>query len=136
VPYRQAAFESLQGSVVRAQWLMSHSDAKAFAAKEHAGLEIALSSSPLMPDTTFVGVTRAGVSKGTALASIAKQYALDSRELMYVGDSDNDLEALRIAGCPVAMQNASFAVLQVAKHVVPHVDEGGLAVALELALSH
>jgi Cof subfamily protein (haloacid dehalogenase superfamily) len=134
VAYRQAAFDSLHGAAVRAQWLMAHADAQKFAECEHAGLEVALSSSPLMPDTTFVGVTRAGVSKGTAMASIAEQYEIDLRDVMYVGDSDNDLEAMRKAGCPVAMQNASPAVLQAAKHVVPHVDEGGLAEALALAL--
>jgi Cof subfamily protein (haloacid dehalogenase superfamily) len=134
VPYQRRAFESLQGEVVRAQWLMSHADAQAFVSKSAAGLEIALSSSPLMADTTFVGVTRAGVSKGSAIAQLAQDYGIEMSDVMYVGDSDNDLCALEQVGCPVAMQNGSPAVLKAAKHVVPHVDEGGVADAMELAL--
>ncbi|HEU4601669.1 MAG TPA: HAD hydrolase family protein, partial [Steroidobacteraceae bacterium] len=60
VPYECRQFESIRGQVVRAQWLMPHADADEFATAVHADLEIALSSSPLMPDTTFVGITRAG----------------------------------------------------------------------------
>lgn len=134
VPYRRRAFESLNGEVVRVQWLMSHADAKAFAASAHEGVEIALSSSPLMEETTFVGITREGVSKGSAIVELANQYEFEMRDVMYVGDSDNDLCALLKVGHPIAMQNASPAVLQAAKQIVPHVDEGGLAQALELAL--
>jgi Cof subfamily protein (haloacid dehalogenase superfamily) len=134
VPYRRRAFDSLTGEVVRAQWLMSHTDAQAFESSTHDGLEIALSSSPLMADTTFVGVTRAGVNKGSAIVELAREYGLDMRDVMYVGDSENDLCALQKVGYPVAMQNASRAVLKAAKDVVPHVDEGGVANAMELAL--
>jgi hydroxymethylpyrimidine pyrophosphatase-like HAD family hydrolase len=56
-------------------------------------------------------------------------------DVMYVGDADNDLSALRRVGHPVAMANASPSVLGVAKHVVGHVDAGGLAQALHLAIS-
>jgi Cof subfamily protein (haloacid dehalogenase superfamily) len=134
VPYRRRAFESLTGEIVRAQWLMSHTDAQAFESSAHDGLEIALSSSPLMADTTFVGITRAGISKGSAIAELAKEYGIEMRDVMYIGDSDNDLCALQKVGHPVAMQNGSPAVLKAAKDVVPHVDEGGVADAMELAL--
>jgi HAD superfamily hydrolase (TIGR01484 family) len=134
VPYRQTSFDSLHGNVVRAQWLLSHADAQAFASAERLGVEIALSSSPLMPDTTFVGITRAGISKGSAIVMLAREYGIEMQDVMYVGDSDNDLCALQKVGHPVAMQNASPGVLRAAKHVVPHVDEGGVANALELAL--
>ena len=134
VPYRRKTFESLSGEVVRAQWLMSHTGAQAFETSAHDGLEIALSSSPLMADTTFVGITRAGISKGSAIAELAKEYEIEMRDVMYVGDSDNDLCALEKVGCPVAMENGSPAVLKAAQHVVPHVDQGGVADAMELAL--
>ena len=134
VPYRCRSFDSLNGQVVRAQWLMSHADAKTFSESTHEDVEIALSSSPLMEATTFVGVTRSGVSKGSAIVDLAQQYGFEMRDVMYVGDSDNDLCALIQVGHPIAMRNASPAVLKAAKQVVPHVDEGGVAQALELAL--
>jgi hydroxymethylpyrimidine pyrophosphatase-like HAD family hydrolase len=97
-------------------------------------VEVAVSTSPLLPDARFVGLTHKGVSKGSALRTIASKYGIDLQDVMYVGDADNDLPALRVAGHPVAMGNGSVAVRAIARHIVGHVDEGGLAEAIELAL--
>jgi Cof subfamily protein (haloacid dehalogenase superfamily) len=133
VPFEPRSFDSLDG-IVRAQWLASTEDAAALIAAAPGGLEIAQSSSPLMPATQFVGLTRAGVSKGTAVRSVAERLGIAIRDAMYVGDAGNDLAALRIVGWPVAMANADPAVLAAAKHVAGHVDAGGLADAFEIAL--
>jgi hypothetical protein len=53
-----------------------------------------------------------------------------------VGDSGNDLAALRIVGHPVAMGNADDAVRRIARQVVGDVEEGGLADALRWATSN
>jgi hydroxymethylpyrimidine pyrophosphatase-like HAD family hydrolase len=66
---------------------------------------------------------------------IAAAYHIDLSEVMYVGDSGDDLSALRIVGYPIAMGNADQAVLATAMRTVGHVDEGSLAEALELALA-
>ena len=133
VTFAPQPFESLDQRVVRAQWLLHGEQATRFATTAPAGLEVAQSSSPLMPDTQFVGLTRAGVTKGTALRTLADSYGILLDEVMYVGDSGNDLSALRIVGHPVAMGNADPAVRHAATHTVGHVDAGGLAEALELA---
>jgi hydroxymethylpyrimidine pyrophosphatase-like HAD family hydrolase len=88
-----------------------------------------------MPDTQFVGLTRAGVTKGSAIRSVAEGYGLALQEVMYVGDAGNDLSALRIVGHPIAMGNADPAVLEAAGYAVGHVNEGGLAQALEIAIN-
>jgi hydroxymethylpyrimidine pyrophosphatase-like HAD family hydrolase len=95
---------------------------------------MAQSTSPLMPDTWFVGLTNQGVSKGSALRSVAEEYDIAMDDVMYVGDAGNDLSALAIAGHPVAMGNAAPAVLQAAKLTVGHVDDGGVAQALAIAI--
>jgi Cof subfamily protein (haloacid dehalogenase superfamily) len=135
VPFQPRPLESLEGTIVRAQWLLSPAATKEMMAAAHPGLEIAQSTSPLMPDTRFVGLTREGVDKGTAIRTVAAEYGIDLQDIMYVGDAGNDLPALRIVGHPIAMGNADPAVLKVAKQAVGHVDMGGLAQALELALA-
>lgn len=135
VPFASRAFESLQGAVVRAQWLLSATKAKVMLQASYQDLEIAQSTSPLMPETQFVGLTRAGITKGTALQSIASEYGIDLKEVMYIGDSGNDLSALRIVGCPIAMANAEPAVIAAAVRTVAHVDKGGVAQALEFAIT-
>lgn len=136
VPFEPHAFESFHEPIVRAQWLLSLERARVFAGKPHRSVEIAQSSSPLMPDTVFVGLTREGVSKGSALRTVAAEYGIDLRDVMYVGDAPNDLPALRVVGQPIAMGNADPAVIHVAKRIVGHVNDGGLADALLLAVAN
>jgi len=135
VPFEARPFESLGAPVVRAQWLFTPDRARNYMAAPHPGLEVAQSTSPLMPGAQFVGLTNEGVTKGSALRKVAEQYDVALREVMYVGDSGNDLSALRIVGHPVAMGNAQLEVLEVAAHTVGHVNDGGLAQALEIAIA-
>ena len=135
IPFRPRPFEALHADVVRAQWVVSSGAAPHFMHTAPAGLEVAESTSPIMPDARFIGLTRAGVSKGSAMRSIAQEYHIALDEVMYVGDAGNDLSALRVVGFPVAMANADAAVLAVAKHVAGDVERGGLAAAFELAIA-
>ena len=135
VPFEPRPLKSLTEPIVRAQWLLSVARAAQFTASPHPGLEVAQSSSPLMPDTQFVGLTHAGVTKGSAMRGIAEELGVSMQHVMYVGDAGNDLSALRVVGFPIAMGNADPAVKAAAKHTVDHVDHGGLAQALELAIA-
>lgn len=134
VPFRPRALRSLEGPVVRAQWLLPHAEAGAVLAEPHPELSLALSHSPVMPDTSFVNVTPRGVDKASAIRVLAGQYGVPLERVMMVGDGFNDLPALRVVGHPVAMGNAEPEVRAGARHVVGHVDGGGLAEALELAV--
>jgi len=135
VPFAPRPLDSLSQPVVRAQWLLNAKRAAEFTAAPHPGLEIAQSSSPVMPDTQFVGLTHEGVNKGSALRSVADEYGIPLQSVMYVGDAGNDLSALRIVGHPIAMGNAEARVRAAARQTVDHVDRGGLAQAIEIAIS-
>lgn len=135
VAFEPRPFESLRLPVVRAQWLVSPTDAAQVMAEAPAGVEVARSTSPLMPDTHFIGLTPEGVNKGSAMQSVAAEYGIALNDVMYVGDADNDLSALQVVGHPIAMANASAAVLKTAERSVGHVDAGGLAEALDLAIT-
>jgi len=135
VPFEPRPFESLRGAAVRAQWVVSPMNSARTIAEAPPGVEVAESTSPLMPDARFIGMTRAGVSKGSALRSIVADYGMSLDEVMYVGDAGNDMSALQIVGYPVAMANADPAVLAIARYVAGHADRAGLVDALELALS-
>ena len=134
IPFEPRAFESLHGAAVRAQWLVAPADSARAIADAPARVEVAESTSPLMPDTRFIGLTRAGVSKGSSLRTIVAEYGISLDQVMYVGDAGNDLSALRIVGYPVAMANADPAVLGIARYTAGHVEKAGLVDALELAI--
>jgi Cof subfamily protein (haloacid dehalogenase superfamily) len=134
VKFEPRPFESLEGQAVRAQWLLTSAEARHMMSSTHPGLEAAQSTSPLMPDTQFVGFTHEGVSKASAMRTIAAAYSVALENVMYIGDSGNDLPALRIVGHPIAMANAAPAVIEVAGRVVASDDEGGVADALQIAI--
>jgi Cof subfamily protein (haloacid dehalogenase superfamily) len=134
VPFRPRPFESLEGSVVRAQWVLSPEDAVATMRGIYERLEVSESTSPVIPEVRFIGFTHAGVNKGSAMQTIAAALGVDLQDVMYVGDSGNDLAPLRIIGHPVAMGNADAAVRSIARRIVGDVDAGGLADALSAAM--
>jgi Cof subfamily protein (haloacid dehalogenase superfamily) len=131
VPFRARDLLSLEGGVV--QWLLSHAEEPAVLAEPHEGLALAPSTSPVMPDTAFISITRPGPSKATAVRAVAEEYGVPLERVMMVGDGLNDLEVMGTVGIPVAMGNAEPEILALARHHVSHVDRGGLIEALELA---
>jgi Cof subfamily protein (haloacid dehalogenase superfamily) len=135
VDFKHRKFESLQGAPVRAQWLLTSTQAKEIMARPHPGLEVAESTSPLMPDTRFVGFTHEGVSKASALLVVSSAYGISISDVMYIGDSGNDLSALRVVGHPIAMGNSDPAVIAVAERTVATADNAGVAEALHLAIA-
>lgn len=135
VPFAARAFESLRGAAVRAQWLLSQTEAEQAIAERRPELEASRSTSPMMPDTHFVSLTRAGINKASAVRTVADEYDIPLEDVMFVGDARNDLSAMRVVGHPVAMGNAHPEVHAVARRSVGDVDEGGLVEALELAMA-
>lgn len=135
VPYERRAFASLMRPVVRAQWLLAHDEVDDVLAEPHAALELSPSTSPVMPDTTFVNMTRKGIDKASAVRALAGAYGVRLDEVMLVGDGENDVKAMGTVGFPVAMANADAGVRRIARHSVGHVDDAGLAEALDLAIA-
>jgi Cof subfamily protein (haloacid dehalogenase superfamily) len=78
----------------------------------------------------YLEVTRAGVDKAGALATLAGRLRVPLAETAAVGDGQNDLGLLGAVGLPVAMGNATPALKQVATWVVASNDEDGAAAAL------
>lgn len=127
-------FESLEGPIVRAQWLLPHAMAEAALAEPHAGLEVSPSLAPSMPDTTFISLTRRGVNKGQAVGTIAGAYGIPLSEVMYVGDGFNDAPAMQIVGWPVAVDHAEPEARALARSFVAPPEAGGVAEALDMAV--
>lgn len=133
IPFAPASLDERPSPVVRAQWLCAHAEAGEALAERWEGLTLAASTSPVMPDTTFVNATATGVDKGAAVRAVAEAHGIPLERVMMVGDGHNDLPALHAVGFPVAMGNAEPDVQAVARAVVGPVDEDGLIEAFALA---
>ena len=134
VPFTPRPFSSLGGPIVRAQWLVDRADEEETVADDTGDLERTSSTSPVMPETSFINMTARGVDKGRAVRVVAEAYDIPLADVMFVGDGNNDVPALRVVGFPVAMANAEPEVRAAARVVVGHVDDAGLTAAFALAL--
>ena len=75
--------------------------------------------------------TAAEVDKGQGLLHLLEHLGIDPARVMAVGDNDNDIPMLEVAGFAVAMGQASPKVKAVADWVAPPIEEDGAAVALQ-----
>ena len=78
----------------------------------------------------LVEMSARGVTKASALASLAADLGVGADEVIAFGDMPNDLPLLEWAGTSYAMANAHPTVLALADHVAPRNDEDGVAEVL------
>ena len=125
---------SLEGDIARVQFVVPL-EVVPWVRTEMArtGVTVVPATSPVMPGTSFVSCTTAGVTKGTAISSITDELGTTVDRAMMVGDGLNDLDAVETVGHGVAMGNAVDELKQAARHVVAHVDDDGLVEALALS---
>ena len=79
----------------------------------------------------LIEVSLAGISKGTVIDGLAKEWGISPDHAIAFGDQPNDLDMLRWAGWGVAMENADPAVRAEADEIAPHHDADGVAQVLE-----
>jgi Cof subfamily protein (haloacid dehalogenase superfamily) len=106
------------------------SRAKAFSSKFKDELYFSWARTPAYPQTNFINITSAGVSKGKALEALTAYLGLKLDEVMAVGDGHNDISLLSTAGFSIAMQNAPDELKVVADHITANVEESGVAEAI------
>ncbi len=80
---------------------------------------------------TFCEIISKDASKGDAVLFLAKMWGIAPDEIMAVGDQDNDIELLKVAGVKVAMGNGTEGLKALADYVVPSVEDDGLVFAIE-----
>ena len=82
-------------------------------------------------DLSILDVTAAGVSKGSALAELARERGLAPEAVMAIGDNLNDRPMLEVAGVRVVMGNASPELKAFGWTETGTNDEAGVAQAIE-----
>lgn len=75
----------------------------------------------------FLEFFNSDASKGKALAEIGKVYGINTSEMIAVGDGENDISMIDLAGLGVAMANASDEVKQHADFITLSNEDDGIA---------
>jgi Cof subfamily protein (haloacid dehalogenase superfamily) len=81
--------------------------------------------------TTYLEVTRQGVNKANALATLGQRLGIALTEMAALGDQENDIGMLQVVGVGIAMGNGIPAVQLAADWVTETNDRDGVAVAIE-----
>jgi len=63
--------------------------------------------------------------KGIAIKFLAEKWGIKTEEILAIGDQDNDIEMLKVAGTGVAMGNGSKNIKKIADHICPPIEELG-----------
>jgi hypothetical protein len=83
------------------------------------------------PYPTLIEMTHRYASKGRALGWLANHLKIPRRQVMAIGDGDNDMDMIQWAGMGVAMGNAPASVRAVSDYVADSVEVDGLAKVIE-----
>ena len=84
----------------------------------------------ILMDGEDLEITRAGISKASAIAELSRQLHMTMENVVAFGDSGNDAEMLRAAGYAVVMANGEDCVKPMADYLAPDVSEDGAATAI------
>lgn len=68
-----------------------------------------------------------GVSKGSAVKKLAKYLNIDRKDIICIGDNENDIEMIKYAGLGVAMGNAVDSLKEVADYITDTNINSGVA---------
>ncbi len=80
---------------------------------------------------TYLEIISRGVDKATALLALGEQLGIAPSEMIAIGDMDNDVAMLQMAGLGIAMGNAPVNVQAEADWVTDTNNRDGVAVAIE-----
>lgn len=81
--------------------------------------------------TNMLEVLPAGASKGAGLKRLLDDLNMNPQDVLAIGDGENDIEMIQLAGIGVAVANAMPKLKAVADYIVASNDEDGLVEAIE-----
>ena len=79
----------------------------------------------------YYDVMQADVDKTKGMERLMKLTGWKPEELVFVGDNDNDVAMMGLAGCSYCMGSGSEKAKAAAKHIAPGVQEEGVRQVLE-----
>jgi Cof subfamily protein (haloacid dehalogenase superfamily) len=82
-----------------------------------------------LPD--MLEIVPPGGSKGAALKTLLKDLGIPAENMLAIGDGENDIEMIQLAGIGVAMGNALPKIKSAADHVTATNDADGVVEAIE-----
>lgn len=81
-------------------------------------------------DTNYIDINIKGINKSKGVRDLAQYLNIDLSEVICIGDNENDIDMIKIAGLGVGMANSCDELLKVCDAVTLSNDECGVAKAI------
>ena len=95
--------------------------------KEHLGDRFNV----VVSDPSLLEVNMPEATKGNACASLLKKFGLKREDLIAIGDQENDISMIRLAGLGCAVGNAEPIVKEAADFIAPTNEENAIAYLID-----
>lgn len=82
-------------------------------------------------EVTSIECSPKGISKASGLQYLCEKLQIPIEKTIAVGDADNDIEILKVAGLSIAMGNANTTIKQIADIIVNDNDNSGCAQVIQ-----
>lgn len=79
----------------------------------------------------YYDVMQADVDKARGMQRLMELTGWTAEELVFMGDNENDIAMMQLAGCSYCMANGSEKAKAAAKHIAPSVQEEGVRQVVE-----
>lgn len=99
--------------------------------KKNPFVHVTKSISKAQPLRLSIHVTNIQATKQVAVLKLAEHLKIDTKEIIAVGDSSNDLPLFLACGLKVAMGNATADIKEMADIIAPTYEEDGVAWVIE-----
>ena len=77
-------------------------------------------------EKTALEITAKNVNKGNGLSELSNYLGINNKQIIGIGDADNDLIFLKMVGLPIAMGNANENVKSICKDITDDNDHNGV----------
>ncbi len=99
--------------------------------KKNPFVHVTKSISKAQPLRLSIHITNTQATKQVAVLKLAKYLKIDTKEIIAIGDSSNDLPLFLACGLKVAMGNATADIKEIADVIAPTFEEDGVAWVIE-----
>jgi len=89
---------------------------------------------PIQSSKSYIDIGHHSVNKGNALSILAKYLNVSLEDCMAIGDQENDLQMIQVAGIGVAMGDGNSILKDEANYVTKSFDENGFSYAVDTYL--
>lgn len=86
---------------------------------------------PIQSSRSYIDIGHHSVNKGNALSILAKYLNVSLEDCMAIGDQENDLQMIQVAGVGVAMGDGNPLLKDEADYITKSIEEDGFAFAVD-----